>query len=96
MAELDKLDNVTLEVNITGIIPAPWQRLLKIKNKTEELQDKLDMLEFAEILHVDEQIREVQKTADTLMMRVSLYICPKYLLSPVFMLHMDLEMLGCH
>jgi hypothetical protein len=45
MAELDKLENTTLTVNITGIIPAPWDRLWKIKNETLELQELLDKME---------------------------------------------------
>ena len=72
MAELDKLENTTLIVNITGIIPAPWDRLWKIKNETLELQELLDKMEFAELLHLENQTKQVQKMADTLMARVSL------------------------
>jgi len=72
MAELDKLENTTLTVNITGIIPAPWDRLWKIKNETLELQELLDKMEFAEILHLENQTKQVQQMADTLMARVSL------------------------
>ena len=72
MAELDKLENTTLTVNITGIIPAPWDRLWKIKNETLELQELLDKMEFAEILHLENQTKQVQLMTDTLMARVSL------------------------
>ena len=72
MAELDKLENTTLTVNITGIIPAPWDRLWKIKNETLELQELLDKMEFAEILHLENQTKQVQQMTDTLMARVSL------------------------
>ena len=71
MAELDRLENETLFVNLTGIIPAPWNRLMRIKNETLELDELLDKMEFAEIIHLENQTKEVKQMADILMTKVS-------------------------
>ncbi|VDI10069.1 laminin, alpha 1/2 [Mytilus galloprovincialis] len=67
MAELDRLEKNISTVNITGIIPAPWNRLLKIHNETKELRELLDRMEFAEILDLENRTKEVQDMADKLM-----------------------------
>lgn len=38
MSELDDLRNITLQVNLTGKLPAPWNELWKIKNETDLLK----------------------------------------------------------
>lgn len=74
MAELDRLEKNISTVNITGIIPAPWNRLLKIHNETKELRELLDRMEFAEILGLENRTKEVQDMADKLMPKVSLIL----------------------
>ncbi|XP_060085671.1 laminin subunit alpha-2-like [Ylistrum balloti] len=66
MLEMDKLDNITLTVNITGIFPVPWDRLWRINNDTKQLREQWDALQMAEIRDLESQLAPLKIKAEEL------------------------------
>ncbi|XP_033738423.1 laminin subunit alpha-2-like isoform X2 [Pecten maximus] len=66
MAEMDKLDNITLTVNITGIFPVPWDRLWRINNDTRQLREEWDAVQMAEIRDLENQLTPLETKAEEL------------------------------
>ncbi|XP_048757989.2 laminin subunit alpha-2-like isoform X2 [Ostrea edulis] len=69
MSELDDLRNMTLQVNLTGKLPVPWNELWKIKNETDLLKDELETIRNAELGHLKNQTRDIEKEAQDLLTR---------------------------
>ncbi|XP_078319283.1 laminin subunit alpha-2-like isoform X3 [Crassostrea virginica] len=69
MRELDDLRNLTLQVNLTGKLPVPWNQLWKIQNETILLKGELETIRNAELSHLKNQTNDLVRQAESLLAR---------------------------
>ncbi|XP_062614987.1 laminin subunit alpha lam-3-like [Saccostrea cucullata] len=69
MKELDDLENMTSQVNLTGKLPVPWTQLWKIKNETELLKAELDTIRNAELDYLRNQTNDLVRDSQDLLTR---------------------------